>query len=58
MSTLKRSKMKPTAKTATEKTATVSESFRNPDTTEQDMKPLNDAHSERASTQIQALRCG
>ena len=51
MSTLK-DKMKPTAKTATEKTATVSESFRNPDTTEQDMKPLNVRIPKELHTQI------
>lgn len=40
MSSLK-DKMKPAAKTTSEKAASVSESFRSPDSSEQDMRPLN-----------------
>lgn len=51
MSSLK-DKMKPAAKTATQKAASVSESFRTPETTEQDMKPLNVRIPKELHTQI------
>ena len=51
MSTLK-DKMKPTTKTAPDKATSVSESFRNPETTEQDMKPLNVRIPKELHTQI------
>lgn len=51
MSSLK-DKMKPTAKTSTEKTASVSESFRNPESNEPEMKPLNVRIPKELHTQI------
>lgn len=51
MSSLK-DKMKPAVKTANEKTASVSESFRNPEATEQEMKPLNVRIPKELHTQI------
>lgn len=51
MSSLK-DKMKPTAKAAPEKAASVSESFRNPTTNDQDMKPLNVRIPKELHTQI------
>ncbi|KLI90452.1 hypothetical protein AA310_01295 [Arthrobacter sp. YC-RL1] len=51
MSSLK-DKMKPNAKAANDKTSSVSESFRNPDAAEQDMKPLNVRIPKDLHTQI------
>ncbi|WP_073708018.1 hypothetical protein [Glutamicibacter sp. 0426] len=51
MSSLK-DKMKPVAKTATQKAGSVSESFRTPETPEQDMKPLNVRIPKELHTQI------
>lgn len=51
MSSLK-DKMKPTAKAAPEKAASVSESFRSPATNDQDMKPLNVRIPKELHTQI------
>ncbi|CBT77233.1 hypothetical protein AARI_30310 [Glutamicibacter arilaitensis Re117] len=51
MSSLK-DKMKPTGKTANEKAPSVSESFRNPEANEQEMKPLNVRIPKELHTQI------
>lgn len=51
MSSLK-DKMKPTAKAASEKTASVSESFRSPTANDQDMKPLNVRIPKELHTQV------